>query len=89
VQIAVSPAEYTELSTPTSSSLTEDSATILALNSISRTPFENSFLSRLCGVSRGADIPGLVSVDWETVTPWMSLMNDVREHHSYAQYGLS
>ncbi|KAF7289397.1 Cytoplasmic protein [Mycena chlorophos] len=37
---------------------------------------------RVLGSSNGVDPPGLVSVDWETVTPWMELMSDVREHFS-------
>ncbi|KAJ6568273.1 hypothetical protein DFH09DRAFT_432980 [Mycena vulgaris] len=60
------------------------SGIIEALEAITTTPFENSFLSRLHGVTRGVDIPGLVSVDWETVTPWMSLMSDVRDHYTFA-----
>ncbi|KAJ7036493.1 hypothetical protein C8F04DRAFT_1181200 [Mycena alexandri] len=55
-----------------------------ALESIKTTPFENSFLARLHGVSRGVALPGLVSVDWETVTPWMALMRDIRDHYSFA-----
>ncbi|KAJ7483192.1 hypothetical protein FB451DRAFT_101778 [Mycena latifolia] len=74
-----------ELLPDASSSLSENPNGIIeALESITTTPFENSFLSRLHGVARGAAIPGLVSVDWETVTPWMSLMSDVRDHYSFA-----
>ncbi|KAJ7777235.1 hypothetical protein B0H16DRAFT_1504773 [Mycena metata] len=65
--------------------LSEHTARIVeALESIKTTPFENSFLARLHGVSRGVALPGLVSVDWETVTPWMALLRDIRDHHSFA-----
>ncbi|KAJ7132360.1 hypothetical protein C8R44DRAFT_902597 [Mycena epipterygia] len=76
----------TELpSVPTS--LPEHTSVIIeALESITTTPFENSFAARLHGVARGAAIPGLVSVDWETVTPWMHLMSDIRDHYSFSQY---
>ncbi|KAF7317727.1 Cytoplasmic protein [Mycena kentingensis (nom. inval.)] len=59
-------------------------AVINALEAIQSTPYENSFLSRLLGSTGGADVPGLVSVDWETLTPWMNLMTDVREHYTLA-----
>ncbi|KAJ7708919.1 hypothetical protein B0H17DRAFT_368458 [Mycena rosella] len=55
-----------------------------ALQAITTTPFENSFLARLHGVARGAAIPNLISVDWDTVTPWMGLMRDVRDHYTFA-----
>lgn len=54
-----------------------------ALYSIQTTPFESSFLSRLQGtkiVSSKA-----IAVDWETITPWISLMNDIREHYVLSQ----
>ncbi|KAG2144542.1 hypothetical protein DEU56DRAFT_790217 [Suillus clintonianus] len=53
------------------------------LNSIRTTRYEMSFLSRLCGYRPSKD-SGLVAVDWETRSPWMELMADVREHYSYA-----
>lgn len=56
-----------------------------ALEDIKTTPFENSLLSRLQG-TRGSTLPGLIAVDWETITPWMSLMRDIRDHYSLAQY---
>ncbi|KXN87679.1 Cysteine-rich protein 2-binding protein [Leucoagaricus sp. SymC.cos] len=52
-----------------------------ALEDIETTPFENSFLSRLQG-TRKATFPSLIAVDWETITPWMCLMRDVRNHYS-------
>jgi hypothetical protein len=54
------------------------------LNSIKTTPFAHSFLSRLRGF-RGFAPPGLVAVDWETRTPWMNVMADIREHYLFAQ----
>ncbi|KAF8625022.1 hypothetical protein AX17_006936 [Amanita inopinata Kibby_2008] len=54
-----------------------------ALYGIETTPFENSFLSRIHG-ARPSQIPGLIAVDWETTSPWMNLMCDIREHYSYA-----
>ena len=55
-----------------------------ALYSIETTPFGHSFLSRLHGF-RGFVPPGLVAVDWETRTPWMNVMADIREHYLFAQ----
>ncbi|KAJ6485628.1 hypothetical protein C8R45DRAFT_1053690 [Mycena sanguinolenta] len=77
------PPTLTELQ-PASAPLPEHSTIIEALESIKTTPFENSLLARLHGVARGAAIPGLVSVDWETATPWMNLMNDIRDHYTFA-----
>ncbi|KAF8166566.1 hypothetical protein K438DRAFT_1921453 [Mycena galopus ATCC 62051] len=77
------PVALTEL-LPASAPLLEHISIIEALESIKTTPFENSFLARLHGVARGAAIPGLVSVDWETATPWMSLMSDIRDHYTFA-----
>lgn len=54
-----------------------------SLKSIRTTPYEMSFLSRLCGHRPSID-SGLVAVDWETRSPWIELMTDVREHYSYA-----
>jgi len=57
------------------------------LEEIQTTPFDRSFLSRLQGEARGYTFSGLIAVDWETVTPWMSLMGDIRDHYELAQYG--
>ncbi|OAX36025.1 hypothetical protein K503DRAFT_827179 [Rhizopogon vinicolor AM-OR11-026] len=54
-----------------------------SLNAIRTTQYEMSFLSRLCG-HRPSKYSGLIAVDWETRSPWMELMADVREHYSYA-----
>jgi len=78
------PPTLTELLPAASLPLPEHSSIIEALESIKTTPFENSFLARLHGVARGPAVPGLVSVDWETVTPWMSLMRDIRDHYTFA-----
>jgi hypothetical protein len=56
-----------------------------ALYSIETTPFAHSFVSRLRGF-RGFVPPGLVAVDWETRTPWMNVMADIREHYLFAQF---
>ncbi|KDR67613.1 hypothetical protein GALMADRAFT_1068826 [Galerina marginata CBS 339.88] len=53
-----------------------------ALYSIKTTPFANSFLSRLHGTKETS--PGLISVDWETRTPWMDLMTDIHDHYTLA-----
>ncbi|OCH96331.1 hypothetical protein OBBRIDRAFT_787413 [Obba rivulosa] len=54
-----------------------------ALYAIQTTPFERSFLSRLNGV-RSERTPGLIALDWETRSPWMELMGDIREHYGLA-----
>ncbi|EMD39162.1 hypothetical protein CERSUDRAFT_81924 [Gelatoporia subvermispora B] len=54
-----------------------------ALYAIQTTPFERSFLSRLHG-ERPEHTPYLIALDWETRSPWMDLMSDIREHHSLA-----
>ncbi|KAJ6580962.1 hypothetical protein B0H19DRAFT_489442 [Mycena capillaripes] len=78
------PLNSTELLPSASIPLPEHNSIIESLETIKTTPYENSFLARLHGVARGAAIPGLVSVDWETVTPWMSLMSDIQEHYTFA-----
>ncbi|KAG2072863.1 hypothetical protein BDR04DRAFT_1127463 [Suillus decipiens] len=55
-----------------------------SLKSIRTTPYETSFLSRSCGHRPSSTDSGLVAVDWETRSPWMELMADIREHYSYA-----
>ncbi|KAH9857241.1 hypothetical protein C2E23DRAFT_380880 [Lenzites betulinus] len=54
-----------------------------ALYGIQTTPYNSSFLSRLQG-KIGHDHDGAIAVDWETRTPWMNLMCDIREHYSLA-----
>lgn len=29
---------------------------------------------------------GVLAMDWETVSPWMNLMSDIRDHYALAQY---
>ncbi len=55
-----------------------------ALQDIQTTAYEVSFASRLQG-TMPSRTPGLLSLDWETETPWMALMNDVRQHYRLAQ----
>ncbi|TBU30582.1 hypothetical protein BD311DRAFT_754583 [Dichomitus squalens] len=54
-----------------------------ALYAIRSTPYESSFLSRLQGFNLDHQI-NAIAVDWETRTPWMELMTDIREHYSLA-----
>lgn len=58
--------------------------TLDALNAIQTTPYENSFLSRILGFQPSLK-PGAVAVDWETQSPWMDLMEDIRNHFSLMQ----
>ncbi|KAF7309449.1 Cytoplasmic protein [Mycena indigotica] len=75
----------TEMPSSDASTSQQTRAVIHALESIKSTPYSNSFLARLQGVpTMGVNPPGLVSVDWETVTPWMSLMSDIRQHFTLA-----
>ncbi|KAF8273202.1 hypothetical protein EI94DRAFT_1677151 [Lactarius quietus] len=51
-----------------------------ALYGVQTTPYQSSFLSRLNGFSvRRAPV---VAADWETRSPWMDLMEDIRAHHA-------
>lgn len=54
-----------------------------ALYGIHTTPFETSFLSRLQGT--GSAPLGTIAADWESITPWMSLLDDIREHYNISQ----
>jgi len=56
------------------------------LEKIQTTSFDHSFLSRLQGEARGYTFSGLIAVDWKTITPWISLMGDIRDHYELAQY---
>ncbi|KAJ3902437.1 hypothetical protein F5879DRAFT_1010915 [Lentinula edodes] len=58
---------------------TTSTETVDALCSIRKTSYGNSFASRLYG--NHARTPGLIHVDWDTKTPWMNLMEDIREHY--------
>ncbi|KII85903.1 hypothetical protein PLICRDRAFT_178210 [Plicaturopsis crispa FD-325 SS-3] len=57
-----------------------------ALYSIQTTPYDNSFVSRLCGAAP-APASGILAVDWETQAPWMQLMSDIRAHHALSHPG--
>lgn len=54
-----------------------------ALYLIRRTSYENSFLSRVQGIQHQNF--GCLAVDWENRTPWMDLMQDIREHFALLQ----
>ncbi|KAJ3505824.1 hypothetical protein NLJ89_g7218 [Agrocybe chaxingu] len=60
-----------------------DPSVLDALYGIQTTPFHNSFLSRLHGTKQGMP-EGVIAVDWETRTPWMELMADIRDHYTLA-----
>ncbi|KAJ3789836.1 hypothetical protein GGU10DRAFT_342503 [Lentinula aff. detonsa] len=53
--------------------------TVEALGNIRKTSYGSSFISRLYG--NHARTPGLMHVDWDTNTPWMNLMEDIREYY--------
>ena len=55
-----------------------------ALYAIHTTPYESSFLSRMQGFSPSLQ-DGVVAVDWDTRTPWIELMTDIREHYALSQ----
>ncbi|KAG6843867.1 hypothetical protein H0H93_016874, partial [Arthromyces matolae] len=52
-----------------------------ALYSIRTTPFASSFMSRLHGTKAKLESP-VIAMDWETTTPWMNLMSDIRNHYA-------
>lgn len=70
---------------PTRPGPTVNPQTLDALYAIQTTPYENSFLSRILGFQPPLN-SGAVAVDWETRSPWMDLMSDIREHYSLMQY---
>ena len=55
-----------------------------ALYAIQTTPYENSFLSRIQGYNPCRE-SGVIALDWETRTPWMELMQDIRDHYTLSQ----
>ena len=61
--------------------------TLDALYAIRTTPHQNSFLARLQGFYM-EESPGVISCDWESRTPWMELMGDIRDHYTFAQFVL-
>ncbi|EKM50508.1 uncharacterized protein PHACADRAFT_152560 [Phanerochaete carnosa HHB-10118-sp] len=58
--------------------------TLNALHAIKTTPYAHSFLSRMMGFQPSPK-PLVVAVDWETRSPWMDLMRDIREHYGLMQ----
>jgi len=54
-----------------------------ALYAIQTTPYENSLLSRISSATP-RKTAGLLALDWETVSPWMKLMSDIRAHYRLA-----
>lgn len=68
---------------PPLSSLLPHPETIDTLYGIQTTTLETSFLARLQG-TRTLPITA-IAIDWETITPWMNLMNDIREHYKLSQ----
>lgn len=79
---SISSSAITPLPAPSAQGVPAPPEVLAALNSIQHTPYENSFLSRIRGCVPQINDPAyaLVAIDWETTTPWMSLMQDVREH---------
>ncbi|KDQ26820.1 hypothetical protein PLEOSDRAFT_1066109 [Pleurotus ostreatus PC15] len=51
-----------------------------ALCKINRTPYESSFLSRHHG-NTSHQMVKVLAFDYETISPWMALMGDLREHY--------
>lgn len=60
---------------------TLDLSVITALRVIQTTPVENSMYARLYGCYARPDATA-IAYDWDTRTPWMSLLEDVRDHYS-------
>lgn len=79
------PAIVTPLATPRAIS-TVNPQVLDALYAIKTTPYEHSFLSRVGGF-QPPRAPDPIAVDWETRSPWMDLMADVREHYSLMHPG--
>lgn len=72
--------------TPLSVQHTSDASpdVLSALYSIRTTPYENSFLSRLRGIPPVQN-RSCLAVDWANRTPWMDLMQDIRDHFRMLQ----
>jgi hypothetical protein len=54
---------------------------ITALEAIRTTPVENSMYGRLYGCYARPNTTA-IAYDWDTRTPWMSLLEDIRDHYS-------
>ncbi|KAI0687146.1 hypothetical protein C8T65DRAFT_140957 [Cerioporus squamosus] len=73
---------FTPMHTPQSVS-SVNRQVIDALYAIQTTPYENSFLSRVQGYCPSRQT-GAIAVDWKTRTPWMELMEDIRDHYTFS-----
>ena len=58
-----------------------DLSVVTTLKTILTTPVENSMYARLYGCYARPDTAA-VAYDWDTRTPWMSLLQDIRDHYS-------
>lgn len=56
-------------------------AVLTALEAIRTTPVENSMYARLYGCYSRPDAIA-IAYDWDTRAPWMSLLEDIRDHYS-------
>ena len=70
---------------PTIPHITPNSQVIDALCAIKSTSYDQSFLSRLTGIQHD-ETPVIMAVDWQTISPWMDLMCDIRNHYCIAQF---
>lgn len=59
-------------------------AVLDALRAIQTTRYEHSFTARVYGYTPH-HTPGLIAVDWESHSPWILLMDDIRAHYALAQ----
>ena len=62
-----------------------DPEVLRALYDVRTTPYRSSFLSRLNGFV--VHHSPVVAADWDVRTPWMDLMEDVRDHYALKLYG--
>lgn len=71
------------LPTPPPSHSAPNPETLSALYSIHKTPYLSSFASRLLGTHGTCqEHQRLIHRDWETCSPWMDLLSDIRLHYS-------
>lgn len=52
-----------------------------ALEAIRTTPVENSMYARLYGYYARPDATA-IAYDWDTRAPWVTLLEDIRDHYS-------
>lgn len=60
---------------------TPDPAVLTALEATRTTPVENSMYARLYGCYARPDATA-VAYDWDTRTPWVALLENLRDHYS-------